>query len=302
MEKRRNNYKSSMKSSLKKLRGLALQNHKHASFKSIKPLGQLDELARATQARLRILHFLFLEKDLIPFNTSFRVWWGIGNLLFCRICKTWGTAMTPCFPPPQQPPAVLMVGLAWLYHYHYLYHYHSFHDDINHLLILCSALLTEFSESLRDMGSCLLEKTALNDHGDETGTLLLLLLPHLITSPFNFISSPILFYSCRKTSPHAWQNSVQTTQTHRWLCHFLIPSLYSFIFILCFSSLFSFQFQRSHIFQTITIPSESLLNELRIVEVSDLFISLSITQSQLFYLLVHHCLSIFKFNFLTAIT
>lgn len=27
-------------------------------------------------------------------------------------------------------------------------------------------------------------------------------------------------------------------------------------------------FQRSHIFQTITIPSESLLNELRIVEVS----------------------------------
>lgn len=40
----------------------------------------------------------------------------------------------------------------------------------------------------------------------------------------------------------------------------LFPAL-SLSLILCFV------FQRSHIFQTITIPSESLLNELRIVEV-----------------------------------
>lgn len=43
--------------------------------------------------------------------------------------------------------------------------FHAFH-------IVYYSLLTEFSESLRDMGSCLLEKTALNDHADETGTLL----------------------------------------------------------------------------------------------------------------------------------
>ncbi|QCE12998.1 hypothetical protein DEO72_LG10g4249 [Vigna unguiculata] len=70
----------------------------------------------------------------------------------------------------------------------------------------------EFSESLRDMGSCLLEKTALNDHGEETGKLLLML------------------------------GKIQ------FKLHKLIDDY------------------RSHIIQTITIPSESLLNELRIVE------------------------------------
>ncbi|KAK8466106.1 hypothetical protein PHAVU_008G000700 [Phaseolus vulgaris] len=70
----------------------------------------------------------------------------------------------------------------------------------------------EFSESLRDMGSCLLEKTALNDHGDETGKLLLML-------------GKIQF------------------QLHKLIDDY-----------------------RSHIIQTITTPSESLLNELRIVE------------------------------------
>ncbi|KAJ1443301.1 AH/BAR domain superfamily [Sesbania bispinosa] len=70
----------------------------------------------------------------------------------------------------------------------------------------------EFAESLRDMGSCLLEKTALNDHEEETGKVLLML--------------GKLQFKLQK----------------------LIDNY------------------RSHIIQTITIPSESLLNELRIVE------------------------------------
>ncbi|KAK2993596.1 hypothetical protein RJ640_030903 [Escallonia rubra] len=72
-------------------------------------------------------------------------------------------------------------------------------------------LLSEFSESLREMGDCLLEKTALNDD-EESGKVLLML--------------------------GKVQFEVQT----------LIDSY------------------RSHISQTITVPSESLLNELRIVE------------------------------------
>ncbi|KAJ8759397.1 hypothetical protein K2173_006917 [Erythroxylum novogranatense] len=69
----------------------------------------------------------------------------------------------------------------------------------------------EFSESLREMGACLLEKTALNDD-EESGKVLLML------------------------------GKVQFELQK------LVDSY------------------RSHIFQTITIPSESLLNELRIVE------------------------------------
>uniref|UniRef100_A0A164TGY6 BAR domain-containing protein n=1 Tax=Daucus carota subsp. sativus TaxID=79200 RepID=A0A164TGY6_DAUCS len=69
----------------------------------------------------------------------------------------------------------------------------------------------EFSESLREMGDCLLEKTALNDD-EESGKVLLML------------------------------GKVQ----------FIIQNLVDRY--------------RSHIFQTITIPSESLLNELRTVE------------------------------------
>lgn len=69
----------------------------------------------------------------------------------------------------------------------------------------------EFSESLREMGDCLLEKTALNDD-EESGKVLLML------------------------------GKVQ----------FELQKLVDGY--------------RSHIFQTITIPSESLLNELRIVE------------------------------------
>ncbi|CAN6996354.1 unnamed protein product, partial [Brassica rapa subsp. trilocularis] len=69
----------------------------------------------------------------------------------------------------------------------------------------------EFSESLRELGACLLEKTALND--DEESGIVLLMLGKL-------------------------QFELQK----------LVDKY------------------RSHIFQTITIPSESLLNELRIVE------------------------------------
>ncbi|KAL1206175.1 hypothetical protein V5N11_020398 [Cardamine amara subsp. amara] len=69
----------------------------------------------------------------------------------------------------------------------------------------------EFSESLRELGACLLEKTALNDD-EESGKVLLML--------------GKLQFKLQK----------------------LVDKY------------------RSHIFQTITIPSESLLNELRIVE------------------------------------
>ncbi|CDY37713.1 BnaA04g19550D [Brassica napus] len=69
----------------------------------------------------------------------------------------------------------------------------------------------EFSESLRELGACLLEKTALNDD-EESGEVLLML--------------GKLQFELQK----------------------LVDKY------------------RSHIFQTITIPSESLLNELRIVE------------------------------------
>ncbi|CAJ1845206.1 unnamed protein product [Sphenostylis stenocarpa] len=132
-----------MKNSLKKLRGLALHNHKHASSKSIQPLGQLDELARAT-------------KDMQD--------------------------MRDCY------------------------------DTLLSAAAATASSAYEFSESLRDMGSCLLEKIALNDHGDEIGKLLLML------------------------------GKIQ------FKLHELIDDY------------------RSHIIQTITIPSESLLNELRIVE------------------------------------
>lgn len=44
-------------------------------------------------------------------------------------------------------------------------------------------------------------------------------------------------------------------------------SVFPWILFSMLLTAFAFQFQRSHIFQTITIPSESLLNELRIVEV-----------------------------------
>ncbi|KAG6422443.1 hypothetical protein SASPL_119015 [Salvia splendens] len=72
----------------------------------------------------------------------------------------------------------------------------------------------EFSESLREMGDCLLEKTALNDD-EESGKVLLML------------------------------GKVQ----------FELQKL--------------IDGYRSHIFQTITIPSESLLNELQIVELKE---------------------------------
>ncbi|KAK3018147.1 hypothetical protein RJ639_034426 [Escallonia herrerae] len=84
----------------------------------------------------------------------------------------------------------------------------------------------EFSESLREMGDCLLEKTALNDD-EENGKVLLML--------------------------GKVQFEVQK----------LIDSY------------------RSHISQTITVPSESLLNELRIVEVRRIYDIFSIREGLL---------------------
>lgn len=136
-----------MKSSLKKLRGLALHNHNHHhnhhKHDSILPLKQIDELEKATREM----------QD-----------------------------MRDCY------------------------------DTLLSAAAATASSAYEFAESLRDMGSCLLEKTALNDHEEETGRVLLML------------------------------GKIQ----------FKLQKL--------------IDNYRSHIIQTITVPSESLLNELRIVE------------------------------------
>ncbi|GAV71344.1 hypothetical protein CFOL_v3_14838 [Cephalotus follicularis] len=91
---------------------------------------------------------------------------------------------------------------------------HDMRDCYDSLLSAAAATANsayEFSESLREMGACLLEKTALNDD-EESGKVLLML--------------GKLQFELQKVVDN----------------------------------------YRSHIFQTITSPSESLLNELRIVE------------------------------------
>ncbi|XP_057754809.1 uncharacterized protein At2g33490 [Arachis stenosperma] len=136
-----------MKSSLNKLRGLALHNHKErrtaTAARAVLPLPNVDELAQAAQ-------------DLED--------------------------MKDCY------------------------------DTLLSAAAATASSAFEFAESLRDMGSCLLEKTALTDHEDDTGKVLLML--------------------------GKMQFKLQK----------LIDNY------------------RSHVFQTITTPSESLLNELRIVE------------------------------------
>ncbi|RYR15280.1 hypothetical protein Ahy_B04g072005 isoform B [Arachis hypogaea] len=134
-----------MKSSLNKLRGLALHNHKERrpAARAVLPLPNVDELAQAAQ-------------DLED--------------------------MKDCY------------------------------DTLLSAAAATASSAFEFAESLRDMGSCLLEKTALTDHEDDTGKVLLML--------------------------GKMQFKLQK----------LIDNY------------------RSHVFQTITTPSESLLNELRIVE------------------------------------
>ncbi|KAF3432336.1 hypothetical protein FNV43_RR27076 [Rhamnella rubrinervis] len=131
-----------MKTSLRKLRGLALHKHEAKDRRDLRPFAQLDELAQASQ-------------DM-----------------------------------------------------------HDMRDCYDSLLSAAAATANsayEFSESLREMGACLLEKTALNDD-EESGKVLLKL--------------GKVQYELQK----------------------LIDNY------------------RSHIFQTITVPSESLLNELRTVE------------------------------------
>ncbi|KAF7839010.1 uncharacterized protein G2W53_007492 [Senna tora] len=178
-----------MKTSLKKLRGLALHHHKHHDSKgrgSIQPLAQLDELAQASQARFRALfpplisHFLrfIYHLELFPILLSFRN------------------------PMPTPPPA------------HTVNEMQDMRDCYDSLLSAAAATANsayEFSESLRELGSCLLQKTALNDD-EESGKLLLML------GKMQF-----------KLQKHVDN-------------------------------------YRGHIFQTITTPSESLMNELRTVE------------------------------------
>ena len=236
----------------------------HFTITSMSPPSPFGLWASLTSSPGQPRHFYFSKKisyHTIPYHASFRVWWMEEWL--CRICKTWGTAMTPCFPPPQQPPAVLMVGFI-----------KSFIRAFYFMMMNWWSIITEFSESLRDMGSCLLQKTALNDHGDETGTPTLLLLSvtssstHLIT--FSFLHLQENFSSCLAKSSSNSTNSLIIMSlpiSFSLFFPFFFPFL-SLSLSLFFSSLFSFPFQRSHIFQTITIPSESLLNELRIVEVS----------------------------------
>ncbi|KAI4336533.1 hypothetical protein L6164_015049 [Bauhinia variegata] len=131
-----------MKTSLRKLRGLALHKLDGKDRRNIRPLAQSDELAQATQDMqdMRDCYDSFLSAAAATANSAY-----------------------------------------------------------------------EFSESLRELGSCLLEKTALNDD-EESGKVLLML--------------------------GKMQFELQK----------LVDNY------------------RSHIFQTITIPSESLLNELRTVE------------------------------------
>uniref|UniRef100_A0A2P2KCA6 Uncharacterized protein MANES_09G185500 n=2 Tax=Rhizophora mucronata TaxID=61149 RepID=A0A2P2KCA6_RHIMU len=132
-----------MKTSLRKLRGLALHRHgEQKNRRDLRSLAQLDELAQASQDMqdMRDCYDSLLSAAAATANSAF-----------------------------------------------------------------------EFSESLREMGACLLEKTALNDD-EESGKVLLML--------------GKLQFELQKLVDR----------------------------------------YRSHIFQTITVPSESLLNELRIVE------------------------------------
>ncbi|XP_033146276.1 uncharacterized protein At2g33490 isoform X2 [Brassica rapa] len=96
----------------------------------------------------------------------------------------------------------------------------------------------EFSESLRELGACLLEKTALND--DEESGKVLLMLGKLQFELQKLVDKYVSFSDLVQLIIFPLSNHQKIKYT------FLI--------------------QRSHIFQTITIPSESLLNELRIVE------------------------------------
>ncbi|KAJ7945595.1 putative Hydroxyproline-rich glycoprotein family protein [Quillaja saponaria] len=131
-----------MKTTLRKLRGLALHKPETRDRRDIRPLAQWDELAQATQ-----------------------------DMQDMRDC----------------------------------------YDSLLSAAAATANSAYEFSESLQEMGSCLLEKTALNDD-EESGKVLLLL--------------GKLQFELQK----------------------LVDSY------------------RSHIFKTITIPSESLLNELRTLE------------------------------------
>ena len=63
-----------MKTSLKKLRGFALQKHEGKDRRDIKPLPKLDELAQASQVRLFFFFFfLFLMFCLVAEKIRARI-------------------------------------------------------------------------------------------------------------------------------------------------------------------------------------------------------------------------------------
>ncbi|KAH9743341.1 hypothetical protein KPL70_003265 [Citrus sinensis] len=104
----------------------------------------------------------------------------------------------------------------------------------------------EFSESLQEMGSCLMEKTSLHDDEESRKVLLMLgevqfelqkLVDNYVSAHRHVVDCSIAFHILLQKCVH--------------------PDIALLLFIL----------QRSNIFLTITNPSESLLNELRTVEV-----------------------------------
>lgn len=135
----------SMKSSLKKLRGLGLHNHnhKHHDSKTILPLGQLEELAQATRVRNLLLSCLS------DWFVSFRVWWN-------------------------------EIGISG----------HARHERLLRYLAFCRR---------SNCQQCLWIRRVLAGHG-------------LLSSRENCFE-----WSRRrnwKSSAHAWQNPVQTSETH----------------------------------------------------------------------------------------
>lgn len=184
-----------MKRSLRKLGVLTLEKHHHHRDRSnILPLSQLEDLAQATQV------FLFF-----PFNFNFRVQFLIHihtHLFFhFRTWKTWETATIACFPRLPLPPTVLMV---WYLLFLFL---SIFFFKTDQLWKLSS--LPEFSESLGELGSCLLQNTALHDD-EESGTMLLSLLHYKTHSSYpttNWLPLSLaifdLMLSCRQSSHNA---------------------------------------------------------------------------------------------------
>ncbi|KAF5958624.1 hypothetical protein HYC85_005849 [Camellia sinensis] len=112
---------------------------------------------------------------------------------------------------------------------------HDMRNCYDSLLSAAAATANSAFESLRDMGTCILEKTALND--DEESCKILSMMGNVQFELQKLVDS--------------------------YVAHYLIsPYSIGFNIVMTLRS----PFQRSHVIQTITTPSESLLSELRTVE------------------------------------